>query len=109
VSLERGSLSLVSTSEELLDWKNSCSGLEIRDYGLGDASRWPLGTLCPQRLALTSPTCGGRSVSIVCSRTKTTELLLLLLLLCMTAVIVVPEHWSSSVHILLCPDTKLSV
>jgi hypothetical protein len=27
----------------------------------------------------------------------------------MTAVIVVPEHWSSSVRIFLCPDTKLSV
>jgi hypothetical protein len=35
----------------------------------------------PQKLALTSPTSGGRSVGIVRSRTKATELLLLLLLL----------------------------
>jgi hypothetical protein len=30
--LERGRLSLVSTSEELLGRKSSCSGLEIREY-----------------------------------------------------------------------------
>jgi hypothetical protein len=29
--------------------------------------------LYPQKLALTSPTCGGRSVVMVRSRTKTTE------------------------------------
>jgi hypothetical protein len=34
-----------------------------------------------QKLVLTSPTSGGRSVGIVCSRTKATALLLLLLLL----------------------------
>jgi hypothetical protein len=37
--------------------------------------------LYPQKLALTSPTSGGRSVGIVRSRTKATDLLLLLLLL----------------------------
>ena len=31
--------------------------------------------LYPQKLALTSPTGGGRSVGIVCSRTKATEFL----------------------------------
>jgi hypothetical protein len=35
VGLERGPLSLVSTTEELLGRKSSCSGLESRDYGLG--------------------------------------------------------------------------
>jgi hypothetical protein len=35
VGLERGPLSLVSTSEELLE-RNSGSGLEIRDYGRRD-------------------------------------------------------------------------
>jgi hypothetical protein len=35
--------------------------------------------LYPQKLALTSPTGGGRSVGIVRVRTKATELLLLLL------------------------------
>jgi hypothetical protein len=33
VGLERGPLSLVSTTEELLKWKSSGSGLEDRDYG----------------------------------------------------------------------------
>jgi hypothetical protein len=39
VGLERGPLSLVSTIEELLGRKDSGSGLENRDYGLGDPWR----------------------------------------------------------------------
>jgi hypothetical protein len=35
--------------------------------------------LCPQKLALTSPTIGSRSVGVVRSRTEATELLLFLL------------------------------
>jgi hypothetical protein len=35
--------------------------------------RWPSDTHYPQKLALTSPTCGSRSVGIVRMRTKTTE------------------------------------
>jgi hypothetical protein len=73
VSLERGPLSLVSTTEELLGRKSSGSGLESPEYGRRDPSRWPCGTFYPQKLALTSPTCGGRSVGIVLSRTKATE------------------------------------
>jgi hypothetical protein len=42
-------------------------------YGRRDPSRWPRGTLYPQKLALTSPTCCGRSVGIVCSRTQAME------------------------------------
>jgi hypothetical protein len=38
VRLERGPLSLVSTTEELLDRKSSGSCLEIREYGRGDPS-----------------------------------------------------------------------
>jgi hypothetical protein len=34
VDLERGPLSLVSTIEELLERKSSCSGLENREYGV---------------------------------------------------------------------------
>jgi hypothetical protein len=45
VRLERGSLSLASTTEELLWRESSGSGLEIREYGLRDPSRWPRGTL----------------------------------------------------------------
>jgi hypothetical protein len=75
VGLERGPLSLVSTTEELLEWKSSGSGLENREYGRGDPSRWPRDTLYPQNLALTSPKSGVRSVGIVRLRTKTTEFL----------------------------------
>jgi hypothetical protein len=75
VGLERGPLSLVSTTEALLERKSSCSGLEIREYGRRDPSSWPRGTLYPQKLELTSPTSGGRSVGIVRSRTQATEFL----------------------------------
>jgi hypothetical protein len=67
VGLERGPLSLVSTIEELLGRESSGSGLENRDYGRRDPSRWPRGILYPQNLALTSPTIGCHS------RTRTTE------------------------------------
>jgi hypothetical protein len=70
VGLDRGPLSLVSTSKELLERKSSSSGLENREYGRRDTSRWPRCTLYPQKLELTSLTSGGRSVSIVRSRTQ---------------------------------------
>jgi hypothetical protein len=69
---EMGSLSLVSTTDELLG-RSSGPGLESREYGRRDPSRWQRGTLHPQKLAQTSPTSGGRSVVIVRSRTKATE------------------------------------
>jgi hypothetical protein len=78
VGLERGPLSLLSTIEELLGRKSSGSGLENRDYF---RRRSVALTPYSQKLALTSPPSGGRSVVIVRSRTKATELLLLLLLL----------------------------
>jgi hypothetical protein len=68
VDLERGPLSLVITTEELLGRKSSDSGLENREYGSGDPPRSPHGIL-----ALTSPTSSSRSVGIVRSRTKATE------------------------------------
>jgi hypothetical protein len=74
VGLERGLLSLVSTTEELLDRKSSGSCLENREYGCRDPSRLPRGTLYPQKLAITSPTSGGRSVGIVRLPTQTMEL-----------------------------------
>jgi hypothetical protein len=77
VGLERGPLSLVSTIEELLGRKNSGSGLESQEYGRGDPSRWPRGTLFPQKLALILSISDRRSVDIVSSRTQATELLLL--------------------------------
>jgi hypothetical protein len=60
-----------------LRWSNfyycNISGQGNRDYGRRDPSRWPRGTLYPQKLALTSPTSGSRSVDIVRSRTQATE------------------------------------
>jgi hypothetical protein len=68
VGLERDPLSLVSTTEELRWRKSSESGLENREHGRRDPSRWPRGPLYQQKLTLTSPTSGGHSVNIVRSR-----------------------------------------
>jgi hypothetical protein len=73
VSLERGPLSLVTTTEELLGRSSSGSGLENQEYERRDSSRWPRGTFYLQELALTSLTSDGRSVGIVRSRTQATE------------------------------------
>jgi hypothetical protein len=73
VGLERGALSLASTTEELLDRKSSGFGLEIREYGRVDQLGWPRDTLYPQKSALTSPTSGSQSVGIVRSLIKATE------------------------------------
>jgi hypothetical protein len=49
------------------------AGLEIREYGRRNQSRWLRGTLYPLKLALTSLTSGSRSVAIVRSQTQATE------------------------------------
>jgi hypothetical protein len=72
VGLERGPLSLVGTIEEPVGRKSSGFGLENRECGRRDPSRWLRGTLYPRKLALTSPTSVGRSVGKVRSRTLTT-------------------------------------
>jgi hypothetical protein len=79
VGLERGPLSFVSTTEELLGRKSSGSGLESLEYGSKDPTRWPRGTMHPQTLALTSPKSGGRSVGTVRSRTHATGVVFVLL------------------------------
>jgi hypothetical protein len=48
VGLERGPLSLVSTTEELLDRKSSGSGLEIEITAVGICHADRVGTLYPQ-------------------------------------------------------------
>jgi hypothetical protein len=73
VGLEQGPLSLVSTNEGLLGRKSSCSCLGNREYGRRDSSRWHVAPLYSQKLALISPTSGGRSVGIVHSQTQATE------------------------------------
>jgi hypothetical protein len=81
VVLERGPLSLVSATEELLGSNSSGSGLESREYGLGIRHADHVAPSTREELALTSLTSGGRSVGIVRLRTEAMELLLLLLLL----------------------------
>jgi hypothetical protein len=44
VGLERGTLGLLSTTEEVLERKSSGSGLEDRDYCRKDPLRWPRDT-----------------------------------------------------------------
>jgi hypothetical protein len=61
VGLERGPLSPVSTTEELLGRNSSCPGQE------------KLRIDCADHVALTSPASGGRPVDVVHSRTKDTE------------------------------------
>jgi hypothetical protein len=76
VVLERGPLSLVSTTEELLGRKIIGFALGNRDYGGRDPLRWERDTHYLQKL-LTSPTSSGLSFSIVRSRTQATEFFLL--------------------------------
>jgi hypothetical protein len=65
VGLERGPLSRMSTIKELLGRKSSASGLENREYGRWDPSRWPRFTFNPQKLALTYCVSVWRSCSSV--------------------------------------------
>jgi hypothetical protein len=71
--LERGPLSLVTTTEELLESKSSGYGLENREYGVRDPYADQMAPSNPQMLALTSPTIGGRWIGMVRSRTQLTE------------------------------------
>jgi hypothetical protein len=73
VGLERGPLSLVSTSEEVLDRKSSGSGLENREYGRMDPSRLQRDTSISVKVGTNFTESGGRSIDIVSSRTQATE------------------------------------
>jgi hypothetical protein len=78
VGLERGPLSLVSlvrSIEELLESKSSVSrSRKQRLTAVGIRCADHVTRLYPQKLTLASPAGGGRSVGIVRSRTKATEL-----------------------------------
>jgi hypothetical protein len=76
--LRRSGSGTASTQPREYNWgatrkKSSGSALERREYGHRDPSRWPHGTLYLQKLEVTSPTSGGRSISIVHLRTQATE------------------------------------
>jgi hypothetical protein len=73
VGLERGPLSLVSTIEELLDRKVAAPVYNIENTAVGIRHADHVAPSIRKRLAITSPTSGGRSVGIVRSRTQTME------------------------------------
>jgi hypothetical protein len=59
--------------EELLERKVAALVYKTEINGRGNSLHWPRDTLRPLKLALTSPTSGGRSVGIVRWRTKVPE------------------------------------
>jgi hypothetical protein len=63
----------VSKTEELLGRKSSGSCLETENTAIGIRCADHATLFYLKTLALTSPTSGGRSVGIVCSRTQATE------------------------------------
>jgi hypothetical protein len=74
VGLEWGSLSLVSTTEELLDRKVAAPVQKTENTAVGIRHADHVAPFYPLKLAISSPTSGGRSVGIVRSRTQTTDL-----------------------------------
>jgi hypothetical protein len=72
VGLERGPLSVVNATEELLGRKSSGSGLESREYGRMYQSRWPRDSLNSQKLSISSPKSGYSSVGILRSLIEAT-------------------------------------
>jgi hypothetical protein len=73
VSLERGPLILVSTTEELLGRKVDAPVKKTKNTAVGIRHADHATPLYPQKLALTSPTSGGRSVGIFRSLTQATK------------------------------------
>jgi hypothetical protein len=73
VGLERGPLSLVTTTEELLDRKVAAPVYKTENTAVGTRHADHVAPFIRKKLAITSPTSGGRSVGIVRSRTQTME------------------------------------
>jgi hypothetical protein len=71
--LELGPPSLVSTTKELLNSKVSAPVWKIENTAVGIRHADNVVTSILKKLAITSPTSGGRSVGIVRSRTRTME------------------------------------
>jgi hypothetical protein len=65
VGLERGPLSLVSTTEELLDSKVAASVQKTQTTAVGVRHIDHVAPYIRKMLAITSPTSGGHSVGIV--------------------------------------------
>jgi hypothetical protein len=73
VDLERGPLSLVSATEELLDRKLAAPVYKTKNTSVGIRHADHVAPSIRKKLAITSPTSGGRSVGIVRSRTQAME------------------------------------
>jgi hypothetical protein len=73
VGLERGPLSLVSTTEELLDRKVTATVYKTENTDVEIRHADHVAPSISKQFAITSPTSGGRSVGIVRSRTQTME------------------------------------
>jgi hypothetical protein len=73
VGLERGPLSLVSTTEELLDRKVAAPVWKTENTALGIRHTNHVAPSVRKKLVITSPTSGGRSVGIVRPRTQIME------------------------------------
>jgi hypothetical protein len=73
VGLEWGPLSLVSTIEELLDRKVVAPASKTENTAVGILHADHVAPSILKKLAITSPTSGGRSVDVVRSRTQTME------------------------------------
>jgi hypothetical protein len=73
VGLERGPLSLVSTTEELLDRKVAAPVYKTENTAVGIRHADHVTPSIRKKLAITLPTSGGRSVGIVRSRSQIME------------------------------------
>jgi hypothetical protein len=73
VDLERGPLSLVSTTEELLDRKVAAPVYKTENTAVGIRHADHVAPSIRKKLAITSLASGGRSVGTVRSRTQTME------------------------------------
>jgi hypothetical protein len=88
VGLERGPLSLVSTTEELLDRKVATPVYKTESTAVGIRHADHVAISILKKLAITLPTSGSRSVGIVRSRTRTMEFssVLVYLVMCLRLV-----------------------
>jgi hypothetical protein len=77
VDLEQGPLSLVSTTEELLDRKIAAPVLKTENTAVGIRHADHVAPSIRKKLAITSPRSGGRSVGVVRSRTQTMDFFLI--------------------------------
>jgi hypothetical protein len=77
VGLEWGPLSLVSTTEEILDRKVAAAVYKTENMAIGIRHADHVATSVRKKLAITSPTSGSHLVGIVRSRTQTMELSLI--------------------------------